>query len=57
MAREAGARDAAHVSVLLSTVRRKFKRILKSIVAETLSEESDAEMEIEYLMELLAHQE
>ncbi|MFG0329373.1 MAG: hypothetical protein ACF8PN_05675 [Phycisphaerales bacterium] len=49
IAQEVGARDAAHVSILLNTVRRKYKRILCELISETLEDGESVESEIERL--------
>lgn len=43
------ARDATHVSILLNTVRRKYKRILQALIVETLEDPAEYEAELDLL--------
>ncbi len=49
-----GARDAAEVSSLIHSAKRKFRRVLKEVVAETLDDPNDVDAELATLQTLLA---
>lgn len=53
IADQVGARDAEHVSMLLHSVRRKFRAILRDLVAESIDDPEDVDREISELRALI----
>jgi len=49
IAEKIGARDAAHVSILLNSIRRNFKKILHEVVVETLDDPTEFDSELALL--------
>ena len=44
-----GAADATQASNMLQTVKRRFKRMLREVVAETVADQSEIEQELALL--------